>query len=119
MGKNGAGLAPLHHREGCDESRLAVQSSSFSVRPGATYSVSVEYRGEPPARPRIGVLVYDFAGNQIATFPNDHWYDLPANGVWLRIPFGFIAPPRAVRAVLYIGTRWLSSWRHVAVYRER
>lgn len=93
---------------------------SFPVRPGEAYSIEVRYRGVPPARPQIGLLVYDSAGRQMAAFPNDRWYDLPVNGAWLSNPFGFVAPPGAVRAMLYLNSKdGRSEWRDVAIYRER
>jgi 4-amino-4-deoxy-L-arabinose transferase-like glycosyltransferase len=104
----------LHERRGASVRR------SFSVTPGQTYSIDVTYRGAPPSRPQIGVLLYDAAGRQIDTFPRDNWYDLPTDGVWIRNPFGFVVPPNAVRAMLYLGTKGgPSTWRDVAVYRER
>jgi mannosyltransferase len=104
----------LHERAGSAARR------SFAVSPGQTYSISISYRGAPPARPQIGVLLYDAAGHQIATEPTDEWYDLPADGVWVRNPFGFVAPPGAARAMLYLGTKGgPSDWRGVVVYRER
>jgi hypothetical protein len=104
----------LHERAG------GAGRRSFPVSPGQTYSISISYRGAPLARPQIGVLLYDAAGHQIATEPTDEWYDLPADGVWVRNPFGFVAPPGAVRAMLYLGTKGgPSDWRGVVVYRER
>jgi 4-amino-4-deoxy-L-arabinose transferase-like glycosyltransferase len=104
----------LHERAG------GAVRRSFPVSPGQTFSISVAYRGTPPARPQIGVLLYDSAGRQIGSYPSDDWYDLPADGVWLRNPFGFVTPPGAVRATLYVGTRGgASEWRNIAIYRER
>jgi hypothetical protein len=93
---------------------------SFSVHSGQAYTVSVGYRGAPPVAPHIGVLLYDATGKQIAAYPATHWYDLPANGAWVVNPFGFISPPGAARAMLYVSSRGgPSEWRNLAVYRER
>lgn len=93
---------------------------SFSVHSGQAYTVSVGYHGAPPVAPHVGVLLYDANGKQIAAYPATHWYDLPANGTWIENPFGFIAPPGAVRAMLYVTSRGgPSEWRDLAVYRER
>jgi hypothetical protein len=45
---------------------------------------------------------------------------MPVNGVWLSEPFGFIAPPGAVRARLTVQNAWgETDWRKIAVYGER
>jgi hypothetical protein len=103
---------------------------TFSVTPGSTYVANVEYQGIPPAYPTVTVQIYDRKGQPVGTmvdrfgnrlegFPRTEWYDLPANAVWLSQPFGFIAPPGAVRATLRLQTAWgQCSWRNIAVYRE-
>jgi len=109
----------------------ASSRRSFAVTPGSTFVANVEYQGIPPAYPTVTVQTYDRKGQPVGTmvdrfgnrlegFPRTEWYDLPANGVWLSQPFGFIAPPGAVRATLRLQTRWgQCSWRNIAVYRER
>jgi len=99
----------------------ASLSRSFAVSPGATYSVSVSYQGVPPAaKPDVTVDVYGSDGRVLGTFPRTQWYDWPVSGVWLEQPFGFVAPPGAVRADLMLASKWgIASWRDVAVYRER
>jgi 4-amino-4-deoxy-L-arabinose transferase-like glycosyltransferase len=109
----------------------ASSRRSFAVTPGSTYVANVEYQGIPPAYPTVTIQTYDRKGqpvgtmvdrfgNRLESFPRTEWYDLPVNGVWLSQPFGFIAPPGAVRATLRLQTRWgQCSWRNIAVYRER
>ena len=94
---------------------------SFAVRTGETYSVSVEYRGLPPAaKPGVTATVLAADGSVLGTYPRTQWYDWPVNGVWLSQPFGFVVPPGGVRVVLRLQTAWgVGEWRHVAVYRER
>lgn len=104
---------------------------SFPVREGATYVANVEYRGYPPAYPLVAVRTYDRNGRAVGSmtdrfgrlldsFPRTEWYDLPVNGVWLSEPFGFVAPPGAVRATFTLQTlRGECDWRHIEVYRER
>jgi mannosyltransferase len=109
----------------------ASTSRSFPVTSGAAYSVNVEWRSNPPAYPLVAVQTYDRAGHIVGTrrdrfgdletaFPRTQWYSLPATGVWLLQPFGFVAPPGAVRATIRIENLWGdTSWRNIAVYRER
>jgi 4-amino-4-deoxy-L-arabinose transferase-like glycosyltransferase len=98
-----------------------VLARAFPLRAGHTYSVSIDYRGMPPAaKPVIAVRAFDRSGHLLATFPRTKWYDWPVTGVWLSQPFGFVAPPGAARAVLTLDTGWgQARWRHVAVYQER
>ena len=103
----------------------------FRVVPGATYFVNVAYRAFPPSSPSIQVFLRDAQGRPVATyddrygrlmdaFPRTQWYDLPVSGVWLKQPFGFVAPPGAARATIVIKNRWGQvDWRSVGVYRER
>jgi hypothetical protein len=59
-------------------------------------------------------------GRLLDTFPRTEWYHLPVNGAWLTQPFGFVAPPGAVRATLRVQNLWGTCyWRHLAVYRQR
>jgi hypothetical protein len=103
---------------------------SFSVQPGKAYAVNVEYRCTPPAYPLVTVKAMDSMGRSKRSgdpfgtneeqFPRSKWYDWPVVGIWLSQPFGFVAPPDDVRAVLHLRTLWGScSWRNIAVYRER
>ncbi|MBV9281084.1 MAG: glycosyltransferase family 39 protein [Chloroflexi bacterium] len=113
------------------ENGRATVSRSFPLTPGGTYIANVEYRGIPPASPLVSVQTYDRSGRVVGTmvdrfgdvldsFPRTEWYDLPANGVWLSEPFGFVAPAGAVRATIRLQTRWgVCYWRHIAIYRER
>ncbi len=95
----------------------AQLSRTFAVRPGVAYSVAVEYKGIPPARPLVSLQTYDSAGRRLDAFPRTQWYDWPSNGVWLSQPFGFVAPPNATRAVLRLQTLWgRGAWRHIDVY---
>ncbi len=105
-------------------------SRSFSVQPGKAYAVNVDYRCTPPAYPLVSVDAMDSTGRSKRSadpfgtneeqFPRSKWYDWPVVGLWLSQPFGFVAPPDDVRAVLHLRTLWGScSWRHIAVYRER
>jgi hypothetical protein len=93
----------------------------FPVHSGGTYTVSVQYLGEPPSsKPRIDVRVFDRAGRELGDFPRTEWYDWPVNGVWLSQPFGFVAPPGADHAQIRFATAWGEGFfRHVAVYTER
>jgi mannosyltransferase len=99
----------------------AELARSFALSAGSAYSVSIEYRGIPPAaKPRISARVFDASGRLLATFPRTMWYDWPVNGVWLSQPFGFVAPPGAVRATLTLTNAWGTSyWSSVGVYKER
>ncbi|HEX6506428.1 MAG TPA: glycosyltransferase family 39 protein, partial [Chloroflexota bacterium] len=98
----------------------ATLSRSFSIQPGDAYSVNVEYQSIPPSHPIVWLQTFDASGQPIETFPQSEWYDLPISGVWLSAPFGFVAPPNAVHATLWLGNLWgATSWRHVVVYRER
>jgi 4-amino-4-deoxy-L-arabinose transferase-like glycosyltransferase len=91
----------------------------FTVSPGQTYFVPLQYRGVPPADPSLGVLLYDSQGKQIGSFPRIQWYDLPVNGAWLSNPFGFVAPPGSAGALLYASSSdGPSEWRF-SVYQER
>ena len=104
---------------------------SLSVTPGSAYTVNVEYRAIPPAYPVISVSTYDHSGRPVGTmvdrfgylwrsFPRTEWYNLPVNGAWLSQPFGFVAPPEAVRATLRAENLWGDCyWRHLAVYQEQ
>ncbi|MGI8968727.1 MAG: hypothetical protein ACR2GA_06460, partial [Chloroflexota bacterium] len=96
-------------------------SRSFAVQSGGMYSISVEFRGDPPAaKPLVTVEVRDAANHLLGIFPRTQWYDWPVNGVWLSQPFGFVAPPGAAHATLTLRQGWGSgAWRHVAVYQER
>lgn len=96
-------------------------SRRFAVQPGGVYSISVDFRGTPPAsKPLVSLQVYGATGDLIATFPRTQWYDWLVNGVWISQPFGFVAPPGSSVAVLRLQTAWGHSyWRRVGVYRER
>lgn len=106
-------------------------SRSFLVAAGTAYSVNIEWRSNPPAYPMVMVQTFDRAGNVVGTrrdrfgrtensFPRTQWYSLPATGVWLSQPFGFVAPPGAARATIWIENLWGDTWwRNIAVYRER
>ncbi len=98
------------------EREHAVLTRTFSVRPGSLYSVQVRYRSQW-GFPLLTIDLYDRDGNVLATFPRTKWYGLPANGVWLSQPFGFIAPPGAVRAGITASTKWGQVvWQSIAVY---
>ena len=91
----------------------------FKVNAGQAYFVSLSYRGVPPARPAMGVLLYDVHGKQIAAFPRIQWYDLDVDDAWVSNPFGFVAPPGAASGLLYAASEGgRSEWR-VSIYRER
>jgi mannosyltransferase len=91
----------------------------FKVSAGQAYFVSLNYRGVPPARPGMGVLLYDGQGRQIAAFPRIQWYDLDVDDAWVSNPFGFVAPPGAASGLLYARSKdGRSEWR-VSIYRER
>jgi mannosyltransferase len=93
---------------------------SFAVRAGDAYSANIEYRGVPPAKNYASINTYGRNGKLLESFPHTKWYDLPVNGVWISEPIGFVAPPGATRAVISLHNfRGVSSWRNVAVYRER
>ncbi|MGH2449238.1 MAG: glycosyltransferase family 39 protein, partial [Chloroflexota bacterium] len=105
-------------------------SRSFRVRAGSTYVVSAGFRGFGKDRPQIEVLVRDRHGRPLDTyrdrygrlqdsFPRTEWYELPNNGVWLNVPFGFVAPPGSTRGRIVIRNfAGNANWRDVAVYRE-
>lgn len=109
----------------------AVASRSFPVRAGSLYVVAAGSRVLPPASASISLQTYDShgqvvghavdaAGDYLDSFPRTEWYDLPATGAWLRQPFGFVAPPGATHATLWLRSWWGEvRWRDVAVYRER
>jgi hypothetical protein len=113
-----------------EQGRAALRAS-FPVSAGAAYSVNVEYRSFPPALPSVRLQTFDRSGKVVGgihnglgwyldSFPRTTWYDMPVNGVWISQPFGFIAPPGAVRATLSLQNGWgMTAWRHIAVYRER
>jgi len=104
---------------------------SFPVTSGTAYTVNVEYRGLPPASPSVSLQTYgrdgriagdfvDRLGGRLTSFPRTEWYSMPVNGIWLSQPFGFVAPPGAVRATIRLENRWgWTYWRHITVYRER
>jgi hypothetical protein len=107
-------------------------SRSFRVTAGSAYFANIEWRGFAPANPNVMVRTYDAAGKLVGggmtdrfgdvltSFPRTEWYNMPANGVWLSQPFGFVAPTGAVRAVITLHNAWgTTDWRHIAVYRER
>lgn len=109
----------------------ATLRTSFPVIPGAMYLVNVEYQSDPPAYPTVRLQTLDRSGNPVGSmrdrfdrtldsFPRTEWYDLPVNGAWLSQPFGFVAPPGSTVATLRLQNLWgMTSWRHIAVYRER
>lgn len=109
----------------------ASLSRSFPVTSGVAYAVNVEWRSNPPAYPQAEVQTFDRAGRVVGsrvdryghvetTFPRTQWYSLPATGIWLSQPFGFVAPPGAVRATIHLENLWGETWwRNIAVYRER
>jgi hypothetical protein len=99
----------------------ASLTTAFAVRPGASYSVAVQYRGIPPSsKPAISATVLDAQGRILDVFPHTQWYDWPINDVWLSQPFGLVVPPGGTRVVLSLRSAWgTSEWRGVAVYRER
>lgn len=102
------------------EDGRASLTRAFRVRPGEAYSVDARYQAMPPAGPAISVTVYDRSRAILGTFPSTKWYDLPVTGVWLRQPFGFVAPPGAYRAVLTVANRWGETrWRAPGVYGDR
>lgn len=99
--------------------RGALQRS-IAVRPGVAYSVTVRYRGTPPAaKPSVTASVFDRRARLLAVFPRTQWYDWPVNGVWLSQPFGFVTPPGASRVVLRLSSGWgTQSWRSVGLYER-
>lgn len=100
------------------ERQHATLARSFAVGPGGLYSVQVHYRSQW-GFPLLSVDLYDRNGALLATFPRTKWYGFPANGVWLSQPFGFIAPPGAVRARITAATKWGQvAWQTIAVYRS-
>ncbi|MDQ2743366.1 MAG: hypothetical protein M3Z66_13885 [Chloroflexota bacterium] len=113
------------------ESGRASLTRNFSVRAGTAYAVNVEWRSFPPAYPQIQISTFDRFGKLVGSvrdrygyletsFPRTEWYSLPATGVWLSQPFGFVAPPGAVRARISISNLWgETDWRRIAVYGER
>jgi mannosyltransferase len=91
----------------------------FRVHPGEAYSFDVGYQAIPPAGPTVSVSVYNSDGDRLGTYPRTRYYDLPATGVWLRQPFGLVAPPGAYRAVLTVRNRWGETrWRAVGIYGD-
>jgi hypothetical protein len=94
---------------------------SFPVVPGKPYSLTVDFRGLPPAsKPGVALQVRDRSGRVLGEFPRTMWYDWPVNGVWLSQPFGFVAPPGSRTATLTLSTGWgESEWRNIAVYALR
>jgi hypothetical protein len=64
--------------------------------------------------------IHNGLGWYVDWFPRTMWYDMPVNGTWISQPFGFVAPPGAVRATLSLRNGWgMTFWRTIAVYRER
>lgn len=110
------------------EGRGSTAQSAFSLQPGHAYTVNVEYQGIPPADPHVNVEIYDGTGTLLSGFtdrfghlltgyPRTEWYDLPADGAWVREPFGFIAPSGATRALITVSNGWgFSRWRNLTVY---
>ena len=93
---------------------------SFPVRPGRAYSVGLQYLALPGAGPRAQIDVFDRQGRLLESFPHTMWYELPATGVWLSQPFGFIPPPGSARATLTLqNRRGQVQWRHVGVFTTR
>jgi hypothetical protein len=111
---------PVHVSGGIvHEPQHAAVVRTFPVRPGQLYSSQVVFRCER-GWPLLSVDVLDAQGNVLATFPRTKWYGLPANGVWLSVPFGFITPPGAVRARITASTKWGEvDWQTIAVYHRR
>jgi 4-amino-4-deoxy-L-arabinose transferase-like glycosyltransferase len=125
-----SGVTHLH--EGiATQNGKAELTRSFPITAGRAYTVNVEWRSIPPANPTASVQTLDRFGRPLGgyvdrfgrlldSFPHTEWYDLPASGVWLSQPFGFVAPPGSVRAVIRLDNGWgQTSWRHISVYKER
>lgn len=98
------------------ESGRAEASNTFSIRPGAPYSIALSYDATPPTNPAVTVTVYNRDHHRLAVFPRTTWYELPEAGVWLEQPFGFVAPPGSARAVISVRTRWGETRWRLAVH---
>jgi len=106
----------------------SMAQRSFSIRGGRAYTINVEWRAEPGSHPEVRLWTYDHRGhvqgkivdrfgNLLDYFPRTEWYTMPANGVWIGQPFGFVAPPGTVMATLQLRNQGAACrWRNIGIY---
>lgn len=74
-------------------------TATGAVEPGRDYAVRFEHREQGPSGAQhVFVLVYDAAGNALATFPDGGGYACAPSDQWQESDFAFAAPPGAATA---------------------